>query len=243
MKTQSFCLRESQSQAIEDIARESVRREDIPEMSKSEVARRLIDSGLEEDPDVGELVSESTQVKLREQRYMADEGDLVNKRSGFETQVKRHFKTRFENGYRPEQLEEFAVNMRAKARAYWPEDIGDDYSERREEALAYVEALLEEAKEAADSSEYDPLDPSEVFSHYSGVEEGEERREQRQEVAELVEEANRLLSPSKTGSVADGTAAPRKVRDPDDVVAMLTERGYQERVAERAVEEAQGGGR
>ena len=224
MKTQSFHIRNSHVQAIEDLSRESKAREDVPDLSKSEVARRLFDHGLEEEPLVEDLVSESTRVKLREERYMADEGDLINKRTGFETQVKRHFKKRFENGYRPAQLEEWAANMRAKAWAYWPEDIGEDYSDRREEALAYVDALLEEAKEAADASDYDPLDPSEVFSGYSGVEDGRGR----EDFEAVVEDARNRLR----GGAKDEDAL---------AVALAKEHGVTEGLAREAVDTAQGG--
>lgn len=227
MKVQTFNLRESQSAAIEDMSRESKRREDLPDLSKSEVARRLLDHGLEEDPEVEDLVSEATRVSLREERYMADEGELINKRTGFETQVKRHFTTRFENGYRPEQLEAFAANMRAKAEAYWPRDIGDDYSERREEALAYVDALLEEAKEAADASDYDPLDPSEVFDGYAGVEDGRGR----DRFKDVVEDAQDRLESAHGPRDADALAR-----------ALSKGHGVPESLAEEAVEAAQSEG-
>lgn len=172
MKTQSFCLRESQIEAIEQFEREAKVSEDMPDLSKSGVVRKIFDKGLEHTEGVEDFVSKSTRVKLREERYMKEEGDLINKRTGFETQVKRHFKKRFENGFRPAQLEDWAENMRAKARSYWPPDFDEDNAERRKEALAYVEALLEHAKQASDASDYDPLDPSEVFGNYSGVEDG-----------------------------------------------------------------------
>ena len=224
MKTRSFYLRDSQVQSIEDMARKSQTREDLPDLSKSEVVRRLLDHGLDDDPEVADLVSESTRVKLREERYMADEGDLINKRTGFETQVKRHFKKRFENGYRPAQLEEWAANMRAKAWAYRPEDFGDDYTDHREEALAYVNALLEEAKQAADTSDYDPLDPSEVFSGYSGVKDGEGR----EDFTEVVEDARERLrgGPKDEDALAD---------------ALAKSHGVTEALAREAVAVAQGG--
>lgn len=224
MNRQTFYLEDSQTQAIEDLSEESKRREDVPDLSKSQAARRLLDHGLDDDPLVEDLVSEATRVKLREERYMTDEGDLVNKRTGFETQVKRHFKKRFENGYRPEQLEAWAVNMRAKARAYWPEDFEEDYQERREEALAYVDALLEEAKEAADASEYDPLDPSEVFAGYEGVEDGRGR----EEFDAVVDTARKRLR----GGAQDEDALAR---------ALAKKHGVTESLAREAIDSAQGG--
>ena len=224
MRTQSFYLEDSQVQAVKELSRESKLREDVPDLSKSEVARRLLGNSLGDDPLVEDLVSKSTRVKLREERYMADEGDLVNKRTGFETQVKRHFKKRFENGYRPEQLDEWAVNMRAKARAYWPEDFGEDYQERREEALAYVDALLEEAKEAADASEYDPLDPSEVFAGYEGVEDGRGR----EDFAAVVDTARKRLR----GGASDEEALAR---------ALAKKHGVTESLAREAIASVQEG--
>jgi hypothetical protein len=224
MNRQTFYLEDSQSQAVEDLSRESKGRDDVPSLSKSEVARRLLDHGLDDDPLVEDLVSEATRVKLREERYMTDEGDLVNKRTGFETQVKRHFKNRFQNGYRPEQLEAWAVNMRAKARAYWPADFETDYQDRRETALAYVDALLEEAKAAADASEYDPLDPSEVFAGYQGVEDGRGR----EDFAAVLEDARKRLR----GGAADEDALAR---------ALSKKHGVTEALAREAIDSAQGG--
>lgn len=232
VRTASFCLREGQIQAIDDISRHSQVTEDVPDLSKSEVARKLLDAALDDEPDVMDLVTESTVVQLREERYMTDEGDLVNKRTGFETQVKRHFKTRFENGYRPAQLEDFAANMRAKARAYWPEDVGDDYGERRSEALAYIDALLEEAKAAADASDYDPLDPSEVFDGYAGVENGRSR----EGFEDVVTDARGRLDGAGT---ADATGAT----DEDALVrALSNQHDVSEELAREALNAAKDGG-
>lgn len=193
--TASFCLRESQIEALDDLVRESIRREDVPELSKSEAVRRLLDVGLDES-DLSDLLSESSIVSLREERYMADDGDLVNKRTGFETQVYRHFRTRFQNGYTPEQLEEWADNMRAKARAYWPEDVGEDYSDRREQALGYVEEVLREAQAAAETSEYDPVAPTN-FREYEGVQRGAETEDRRRRLSDSVRFADDLRDRGK----------------------------------------------
>jgi hypothetical protein len=114
--------------------------------------------------------------------------------------------------------------MRAKACAYWPEDWEEDNQERREQALAYVDALLEEAKEAANASDYDPLDPSEVFSGYSGVEDGRGR----EDFETVVEDARNRLR----GGAKDEDAL---------AVALAKEHGVTEDLAREAVDTAQGG--
>jgi hypothetical protein len=223
MKTQSFCLRESQIEAIEQYEREAKMSEDMPDLSKSGVVRKIFDKGLEHTEGVEDFVSKSTRVKLREERYMEEEGDLINKRTGFETQVKRHFKKRFENGFRPAQLEDWAENMRAKARSYWPPDFDEDNEERRKEALAYVEALLEHAKQASDASDYDPLEPSEVFDSYAGVEDGRAK----EDFETVVEDAERRLR-------------NQHIANRDDLkTALSNEHDVTEEVAAEAIDDAE----
>lgn len=236
MKTTSFCLRDSQDQYLDDIVRQSIAAPDVPELSKSEVIRRLLDSGLENDPELKDLLTESTIVKYREERFMADEGDLRNKRTGFETQVKRHFKRRFENGFRPAQLEEWAENMRQKAEAYWPRDVGEDYSERRKEALRYVDAMVNDAKKASETSEYDPLDPEQVFSRYGGVEKGREVEEAHEQLDDLVDDALDLITDSLGGTMIDAERV-----EPEEAKDILSNRtGVPERLAGEAVDRAVG---
>jgi len=220
MKTTSVHLRDGQDQAIEDIVRESVVREDVPDLSRSKVLRQLIDTGLEKD-DLADLVSEPAIVKHRKETFTEREGWLRNQRTGYETQVKRHFKNRFENGFRPEQLEEWAENMRRLAFDLWPPDVGGDYQDRREEALAYVDAQLEAAKEAADASDFDPLDPQKTYSGYSGVENGRSR----DRLEAVVEDASNRL---------------QRGRDDEDAlaVALAKEHGVSEDLAREAVDRA-----
>ena len=223
MKTTSVHLRDGQDQAIEDIVQESVNREDVPNLSRSELLRRLIDTGLEED-DLADLVSEPAIVKHRKEKFLEGEGWLRNQRSGFRTQVNRHFNNRFENGFSPEELEEWAENMRELAFQLWPPDVGGDYTEERKKALAYVDEQLEATKEASDVSDFDPLDPQENYSGYSGVENGRSR----DRLEAVIEDArNRLQS----GAKDDDALA----------VALAKEHGVSEDLAREAVDAAQGG--
>jgi len=233
MKRTTVHLREAQDESVEEIVRESVAREDVPALKRSEALRKLLDAGLEES-DLGDLVSEATVVRHREEEFEEKDGWLTNQRTGFETQVQRHFKNRFENGYRPEQLEEWAENMRQRAYHLWPPDVGPDYSERREEALAYVDAHLEAAKEAAEASEFDPLDPEETYSGYSGVEKG--RTREGVEFDRLVSDAVDRLAPSERGSYdTNRTRGP----DPDAVGrALAKDHGVSEDLAAEAVDRA-----
>jgi len=221
MKHTNIYLRDDQKQVIEDIARESVVSEETPELSQSEAIRRLIDVGLEHcDDDLSALVSTAARIDHIEQRFMDEEGEARNKRTGFETQVKRHFKKRFENGYRPEQLEEWAENMRAKARASWHPSLEGDHEERRQQALEYVDALTQEAVEASDASEYDPLDPETVFSGYTGVEDGESR----EVFGKVVEDAKRRL---RTTNATDTDAVATVLANKHDVTTDVAREAVQ----------------
>lgn len=226
MKQTSVYLEDGQHQVVKQIANESTKREDVPDLSFSEVMRELLADALEERPDLKELVGEGTMIKYQKERFLGDEGYARNQRTGFETQVKRHFKNRFENGVRPEQLEEWAENMRQQAYILWPPQEDDSYHERREEALEYVDAILEESKKATAATSYDPLDPSQVFAGYEGVEDGKAREEAEDLEGTLVGEAEKRLR----GAVA---------ADPNAIADSLSKKyGVPEELAEEAVQEA-----
>lgn len=233
MQTVSYSLRESQVKAIEQIAQESKLLTDVPDLSKSHVARQIFDLGIAANDGITDLVGEATRIKLRQEQFMENEGWLNNQRSGFRTQVEKHFRTRFENGYNAEEIEKFAANMRMKAHIFWPEDIGEDYSEEREAALSYVDNVAKNAKEAAKNSDYDPLDPNGIFSDYEGVERGRAQAEAEASITEHVETALDFITDKKGGT------AGRDAKEPEQVIEILRNRSdVPEGVAEKAVEGA-----
>lgn len=191
MKHTSVHLHPSQYQVLKEYSESTKFRDDVPEMSKSEIHREAVDFFIQHHDDVQEVVSEPKVVKYREERFKENEGWLRNQRTGFETQVQRHFKNRFENGYTPEQLEEWAENMHQRADNLWPREWGDDYTERRGEAHQFVDAQMEAAMEAAEDSEFDPLDPEEVYSNYGGVEDGQSKDNLDREA--VIEDINRRM--------------------------------------------------
>ena len=220
MERTTVHLREAQVQAIKEYSAESKKQDHVPELSMSETIRHLIDLALEEHPELLELIDEETIVRLQREQFIDEQANVTNWRSGFESRVHDHFKRRFENGYSAEALTEWACNARREAEILWPEWADEDYSERRQEALEYVDSMLEAAVEAAEQSSWDPLDPETAFDEYTGVEEG------------VAEEAAQQVS----GAIVD--EAVRLIRDGDTVVpdAELEERAAdaQERLAARA---------
>ena len=243
MKRRSTHVRDQQDTIISEIRKLTVSNSGIPDMKESEVIRRLLDAGIDavdlrdlaDDPDaveptaVEELVSEAALARYRHERFQELEGWLNNQRSGFRSQVARHFKRRFKNGFSPSELEDFAENMRRKAHYLWP---GEDYSEEREEALAYVEAVVDHAVDAVEESDVDPLDPSSMFEDFEGVEEAQSR-----ETVDAVRETEtfeRLVEDAVDRLDYNGVAPDR------DAVAHALSKEYavDPEVAESAVEQA-----
>lgn len=195
----SVHLKDKQQQAIDDIVRESKVDTDVPDLSQSEVVRRLVDVGLEESDDLRSLVDDASLVLLRRERFKDREAKLTNLRSGFEPRVKGHFTKRFENGIAPEQLLEFAQNMREDARLLWPEELAPDdpeeaeqYHARRREVIDWIDATVEAYIDAYQESDHDPLDPDEIFSHYGGVECGREKQQAQAKGVDLTRRAREL---------------------------------------------------
>lgn len=235
MNRTTVYLSDGQLKAIDEIVVESKTTENVPEFSQSQAIRELLDAGLDASDDLMALLDEETRVLVERSRLMDKEGKVRNLRTGFETRVKDNFKRRFENGYTADQLQEFALNMRREAELLWPEWAEEDYSERRQEALDYIDEVTEAAVDAAEKSTWDPLDPEAVFSQHSGVEEGMQTAEALDGdlVDELVEQAENLLSTRTTGS------GVRPALDPDEVIGRLQERpDVEEEVAVEAVRRA-----
>jgi len=220
--------------AVEEIAAESSRTEGVPDLSQSEAIRRLLEVGLEETDDLSELVSDETRILLARQSFKETEGKVRNLRTGFETRVKRTFKQRFENGYSPEQLREFGLNLREEARILWPdwflstleESEAAEMRARRRECIEYVDRVVEAAVEAVETSDRDPLDPDAIFNRYEGVEDGRQRQAVEDQLDEVEQDARDL---ARTASSPD----------PDALATTLAKRhGVGRSVAEEAAVEA-----
>lgn len=239
MERTTMYVRPEWREAADEISSETSRRTELPEMTRSEVFRHVFAAGWraltdgEADPetdgadalaalDLENVVSESTRVRLRREAFLDDEGWLTNMRAGFRARVADQFRSRFRQGWNPDELEAFAENMRREAYLVWPEDLGEDYSDDREAALEYVDELVAAAREAWETTDVRPLDPEEVFSHFSGVESGERREAAPYEV--LVDESKRRL---KAGRV-----------ERDLVRSLANQYDTTEEVAREAVDEA-----
>jgi len=249
--TTSVRLPKHLKQLLGDLSDQSAADDEIPTLSESaffrimlhDSASHLFDGEMDVGDleqadvtaeDVRDLVPEHTQILYQRERFKDGPAQVRNLRTGFEARVKRHFKSRFQGGFKPEQLDEWAVNMKMDAKILFPPTAGDDdedpHAERREECINYVEALVEEAKNAADASSYDPLDPEEAFSNYGGVEEGREREEAADVAVDVVTDvANRLEK-------------LRGKADPDGVVrAVAKKHGLAEERVREIVEQVRNG--
>jgi hypothetical protein len=221
-------------QAIEEIVEGSKHVEDVPELSQSETLRRLLDVGLDHADDLGDLVTEETRILLARQQFKDREAKVRNLRTGFETRVKRNFKRRFENGYKPEQLRDFAANMRQEARILWPDYLIDSVDDeraqkmrqRRRACIDYVDRVVEAAVEAVEDSDYDPLDPDEIFDGFEGVERGRDQQAVEGRLDDIEQEAREM---------ARRASSP----EPDDLArALMKQHGVGRSVAQQAADDA-----
>jgi hypothetical protein len=172
MNRRSVHLTDQQAKAISDIRRESVSSDSHPELSESEVIRQLIDHGLAES-ELSDLVGEAELIKYRRKRFRESEGWLTNMRAGFRKRVADQFKNRFEGGWNPDELGQFAKNMKRDARMLWPDQ---EHERERQEHIEYVQRVVEAAVEATEVSDVDPLDPDSLFSEHAGVRDGSQRQ-------------------------------------------------------------------
>jgi hypothetical protein len=221
-KQTSVYLPDGLATMVDAIVRESAATEDVPALSQSDAIRHLLragfdavadgttDVGVDVDGDgadevgpdaVRSLLPEHEVVLHRRDEFRDGEAQLRNLRTGFEARVRDHFKTRFESGTTPEQLREWAANMRMDARILWPEpedpDADDPHADRRAEALSFVDKMLDATIDSVESSDVDPLDPDAVYARYQGVERGERRERARDELRDdLVDDAVRMLDPT-----------------------------------------------
>lgn len=156
---------------IEEMRDQSLLSDDMPRMNKSDVARHLIRTGIENSEHVEDVVPEHDLIAYRRDE-LKRENKLRDWRAGFKTRVKRNFTRRFKNGYTPDELAEFAIGMRDEARILWHDDDDPEHVERRREAIDYIDQVVDEARTSYEQSTHDPLDPEELFSSFSGVEDG-----------------------------------------------------------------------
>jgi len=172
-------ISEGLSNAIEELASEY-------RTSKSEVARNLLTTGLEESDDE-DIIPEHDLIAYKREEIKR-QNRVQDWRGGFETRVKQEFTRRFKNGYRAEDLAAFADGYRQEAHLLWPDDC-----DRRKDALAYIDAMLEQASEAMEKSEHEPLNPETAFESFSGVEEAREEAEKEEKLEPIAQSAHRLL--------------------------------------------------
>jgi len=231
VKRRSVHLRESQADAIEEIRRESAAREDVPEINESEVIRKIVAVGLEHS-ELGTLVDENTRIRLQREEYIANEGHINNLRNGFRAKVAEQFRDKFKSGWNKSELAGFAENMKEDARMLWPEWSEEDYSEERQRAPDYVDAVVREAKKAAETSDREPLKPENVFRKFEGVEEGQARQ-----TAENVRDTD--LFDRLVADAIERIEATVTTRSDDAITdALAAQYNIEQSVAESAVREA-----
>lgn len=202
-------------EALEQVAHEA-------RTSKSEIVRRYITDALEDEDDA---IPDHLQTEVKRER-LKRQNRLTHQRIYFRSNVAERFEKAFKQGDLDGEMGDSAI-----------EDLRDIYVEdaqvlfedddRRENAVAFVEAVAEHAKDATDASEFDRLDPEEIFERYSGVEAGVARRE----MDRLVDIADDILDQRLPDGqyILPSTAVDRLVERED----------VPEDVAEEAVDRAQ----
>lgn len=232
---------EDLQQAFDDVLESMKYDEDLPELSQSELMREIFWTWLDDGGKFADLIEPETLILAERERHNKKGAKLVNLRSGFETRVKDMFKRRFENGYQPDQLLEFAANCREEARILWKDraieleaerdpEVGDveerieELRARRRECIDYVDQVVDAAIEAVETSDRDPLDPEQIFASYEGVEDGAAREQ---------------LEESQTGLEAEARTMIRRIdaRRSVDVDAISTVLAKQHGVGRQAVVE------
>lgn len=197
----SVYLRDEQIEMISTLSRESRDREDVPELSKSEVHRRLLDAGIESDPELADLIPEHRRILHQRERFIDGEVKLQRLRTGFEGRCKQTILKRFKQGIRVDELDRLRTGLKQDAVILWPDD-----EDRRTEAMAYVDAWIDATKDAIETSSYDPLDPDTVLQQIGSIEREIEQQE-REDSGDLdrvrAEIRERLGKVGSTDALAD----------------------------------------
>jgi len=175
---------------IDALVRESASTREVPALNQSEVIRLLLRAGASdliegeldapgalEGDALEELIPDHKRARyLREETK--DETWFVDMKRGFEGRVRDALEDRFQGGYDPEGISEFAETFVEEARIYW--QIVEDDPETFAEKTRFVRQKVEEYREVHEVSTYDP--DEEFLQGFSGVQDGIE--------AESVEEVS-----------------------------------------------------
>lgn len=223
---------------------------EVPVLSRSQVLRQFLRAGgeqfvegevdvydvqdqefLVDGPTLREQIPEHEIILHRREQFKEGEAQLRNLRIGFKQRWKNHFLKRFEGGFDADELRQFGQNARKDARILFPDD---EHEEKRQELISWIDAVVENAAQAAEQSDWDPLDPEEMFTHHEGVERGAEL--ERVDLDELLSDAQARISRNyspDTSSMIDSLAKEYGISD--DLaeqavqVAMDLEKGNLER--------------
>jgi hypothetical protein len=171
---------------IEGLVRASGETSEVPVLSKAEVLRlllrdsaeRLIEGDLdttavddvdgEVDPDdLTGLIPDHKRARYLRERTK-DETWLIDMKRGFEGRVRDAMEDRFEGGYDPDGIEEFAETFIEEARIYWL--LIEDDEETFREKVEFVRDRVEQYRATFERSTYDP--DEEFLAGFSGVQEG-----------------------------------------------------------------------
>lgn len=213
----SLYVAEETHELVSEMAAESRDRDEMPNLSQSQIYRRLIQSGIQESEGLLDMVPEERRILHQREQHIGGEARLSSLRVGFEARVRQHLKRRFEAGIRPDQIDVFAAGLKEDARILWPDD-----EERREQAIGYVDDAAEEMREAIEATDYDPLDPDEIFGGYSTVESAaaetaavEMSDDRREEIAAAIRD--RLDGPERSPEAVIRAVARTYGIDPETV--------------------------
>lgn len=164
MNRHTLHLRDDQTEAVEEMKRESCSREDVEPLSAAHIYRELIDVGLrhvdEADDRLAEIVPEHVRVEHERERIKR-ENRVADLRGGFRGRVRDQLRKRFKNGYEPEHVAAVATGYLREAGILFE---GDE----RQEAEEYVSQVVDRYREAYEASDYDP-DGEDPFSVFDGV--------------------------------------------------------------------------
>lgn len=256
MKRRSLSVPEPVESVIEALVSASGSSEDVPVLSKAAVDRMLLrhackdllEGDLELDGDVEDHIGSEELRELvpehRRARYLyneiKDENWVADMRGGFEGRLRDQLRSRFKNGYPPEDIREWSEGKKREAHL-WFGAFGAEGDDREpEEIIEWIEDRIDDYAEKYETSEFDP-DES-FLDGFEGVEEATDRNvidaaRESGLLDELTELADDRLEPDYTAT-ADKGPNP-EARDPEAIArAIAKERGVKEEVAVEAVERA-----
>jgi hypothetical protein len=186
--------------------------------SKSEIARYHLQEACVDNSDA---LPEHVKVRV-ERNELKERNEVVWQRIHFPSNVADRFTRAFEQGDLDGAMGDYAVDDLRRIHVEDAETLFED-DDRQEQAIEYVNAVAEHAKEASDASDFERLDPEEMFERYAGVEDGRAK----EDFETVVRDAKRRIQGQRT--VDENALA----------TALSNEHGVSEDVAREAINTVQ----